>query len=431
MQPTDGADNKPPQNFGHALGTYTAKGIILAQKKRVLLVAFVTVFLDLMGFGIIIPIQPFYAELLGAGPAVVTLLGGSYSLMQFLFAPFWGRLSDRIGRRPIILLGVASSVVGYVIFGFAETLLVLFASRLLTGFGNANIGAAQAIIADVTDESNRAKGMGLIGAAFGLGFIFGPAIGGIAGQYGPTYPAFVAAAFGVINFLLAWFLLPETNTNRNSSTHGHKRLSLDTFREAKKTPFLISTLCLTLLTILAFALMEQIVGLFIERTWVNAGTTTTESMKEAAKLTSVFLVAVGVTATIVQGGLIGRISKRLGDAAVIKISLVFLTISMLTTPYLIAAKSWGLLMLAGAILAGGMGLFNPSSTAYISKLADKDNQGSALGWNQSMASLGRVIGPSIAGTLFSLNMFRPFQISAIIMLVALFMSLRLPSSHRP
>ena len=154
--------------------------------KKILTLVFLTVFLDLVGFGIIIPIQPFYAEKLGASPTVITLLGASFSLMQFLFGSFWGRLSDRIGRRPVMLLSIACSSIGYAIFGAAESLPILFLARMLAGFGSANIGAAQAIIADCTPPESRAKGMGLIGAAFGLGFIFGPAMGGFFGQSTPN-----------------------------------------------------------------------------------------------------------------------------------------------------------------------------------------------------------------------------------------------------
>ena len=203
----------------------------MAENKRVLFIAFFTVFLDLIGFGIIIPIQPFYAEMLGASPTLVTMLGASYSFMQFIFAPFWGRLSDKWGRRPIVLIGITTSIIGYTIFGFAEVLWVLFASRLLTGFGNANIGAAQAIVADVTDENSRAKGMGIIGAAFGLGFIFGPALGGVLGQVSPTAPAFGAAALGVVNLILAYFLLPETNKELKESGH-RPGLSLAALKKA-------------------------------------------------------------------------------------------------------------------------------------------------------------------------------------------------------
>ena len=170
--------------------------------KHVLLIVFFTVFIDLIGFGIIIPIQPFFAEALGASPATVTLLGASYSLMQFLFAPFWGMLSDRYGRRPIILVSLGTGFVGYLLFGLSHSLPALFASRMLAGFGAANIGTAQAMIADSTSHADRAKGMGLIGAAFGLGFIFGPALGGVFGQFGIATPAFVAAGLCAANWIL-------------------------------------------------------------------------------------------------------------------------------------------------------------------------------------------------------------------------------------
>ena len=392
------------------------------KNKRILLVAFVTVFLDLIGFGIIIPIQPFYAQMLGAGPAVITLLGASYSLMQFLFAPFWGRMSDRYGRRPIILFGVVSSVIGYLVFGFAESLLVLFAARMLSGFGNANIAAAQAIIADVTDEANRAKGMGLIGAAFGLGFIFGPALGGIAGQYGPSYPAFVAAGLGVINFFLAFFLLKET---KQADTVTHRRSGLIGLAAiVKQGPQLVCLFFVTLITILAFALMEQIVGLYIEKAWLSPGMSEAASIKQATQLTAYFLVAVGITATIVQGGLIGRISKRLSSRQIIVLSLMIIAIGLALTPVLIAAQSMTLLLLAGVLLAIGMGLFSPASTAFVSSQAQASGQGEALGLNQSMASLGRVIGPSLAGVLFVYQDSLPFYFAAVLTVFALILAVK-------
>ena len=157
-------------------------------------IIFMTVFIDLIGFGIIIPLLPFYAETYGATALTVGLLSTSFSFMQFVFAPFWGRLSDRIGRRPVILIGLFGSFLSYLLFGMAHSLVVLFAARLCAGVAGANIATAQAYIADVTTPENRAKGMGLVGAAFGLGFIFGPAIGGFLSRYGYQAPSFFASA---------------------------------------------------------------------------------------------------------------------------------------------------------------------------------------------------------------------------------------------
>ena len=173
-------------------------------------VAFFTTFLDLLGFGIIIPIQPFYAESFGASPATITLLGASYSLMQFLFSGLIGKISDRIGRRPVLLASVALIILGYIAFAQATSLGALFIARMISGIGGANLGAAQAIIADVTPADQRSRGMGIIGAAFGLGFIFGPALGGWLGQWGPLYPIYLAAGLACLNWLFIFFKLPET-----------------------------------------------------------------------------------------------------------------------------------------------------------------------------------------------------------------------------
>ena len=397
----------------------------MAENKRVLFIAFFTVFLDLIGFGIIIPIQPFYAEMLGASPTLVTMLGASYSFMQFIFAPFWGRLSDKWGRRPIVLIGITTSIIGYTIFGFAEVLWVLFASRLLTGFGNANIGAAQAIVADVTDENSRAKGMGIIGAAFGLGFIFGPALGGVLGQVSPTAPAFGAAAQGVVNLILAYFLLPETNKELKESGH-RPGLSLAALKKASQSENVLNLLIITLSSILAFALMEQIIGLFIEHTWLDSSAAgTMESLKEAAKLTSIFLVAVGVTATIIQGGLIGRLTHHFGEIRLCQFAVAIMAIAMFLTPMMIQSKSWFLLLLNGVLFATGMGLFNPSTTALVSKSVAKEDQGGTLGLNQSMASLGRVLGPALSGPLFEFGKALPFYVGGGILVLGTLLTLRL------
>lgn len=385
---------------------------------KTLFIAFVTIFLDLVGFGIIIPVQPFYAEAFGASPAVVTWLGASYSLMQFLFAPLWGRLSDRIGRRPVLMLGILISAVGYTLFGAAGSLVMLFAARMLAGFGNANIGVAQALVADVTTRENRAKGMGLIGAAFGLGFTFGPAIGGGLSQISPAAPGYGAAVLAIINLGLAFFLLPETRVLRDPedmATHGVERkvpLSFAALRRAASSRNVVLILMSTLIVITGFALMEQIMGLYIERVWLAGQVAGPETVKEAAALTAYFLVAVGVTATIVQGGLIGRLVKRFGELALSRAGVVILVIAMLATPTLIGARSMGFLLLCALLYAVGMGLYNPCMTSLLSKTVTGSEQGGTLGLNQSMASLGRFLGPAVAGLLFQISINIPFYASA-------------------
>ena len=410
----------------------TAVDLEKKKTNRTLFIAFITIFLDLVGFGIIIPVQPFYAEMFGATPTQVTWLGASYSLMQFLFAPLWGRLSDRIGRRPVLMSGVFISIIGYSLFGAAGSLPILFLARMLAGFGNANIGVAQALVADVTDRENRAKGMGIIGAAFGLGFTFGPAIGGLLGQISPAAPGYGAAVLGVFNFILAWRLLPETHTKRVASPHtesaNHSRkvpLSFAALRRAAATRNVLPILVTTLTVITGFALMEQIMGLYIEHVWIGSGTTTAESAKHATALTAGFLVAVGITATIVQGGLIGRLVKKYGELNLCKVGVLILVLAMLATPFFVSSKHIGLLLACAVLYAIGMGLFNPSMTSLLSKNVSEADQGGTLGLNQSMASLGRFLGPAFAGILFERQVNLPFYTSAAMIGVSFFLVLRI------
>jgi DHA1 family tetracycline resistance protein-like MFS transporter len=402
------------------------------KSNRTLFIAFFTIFLDLVGFGIIIPVQPFYAEIFGASPTQVTWLGASYSLMQFLFAPLWGRLSDRIGRRPVLMSGIFISIIGYTLFGAAGSLPMLFIARMLAGFGNANIGVAQALVADVTSRENRAKGMGIIGAAFGLGFTFGPAIGGLLGQISPQAPGYGAALLGVVNLALAWRLLPETlkvkapSETANETSHQRKvPLSFSALRRAAAIKNVLPILITTLTVITGFALMEHIMGLYIERVWLGGQPVTPESAKYATALTAAFLVAVGITATIVQGGLVGRLVKKYGELILCKFGIGVLVVAMLVTPDFVESKSLLLLLLCAVLYAVGMGLFNPSITSLLSKNVSETDQGGTLGLNQSMSSLGRFLGPAVAGVLFERQMNLPFYSSAVLIGLSFFLVLRI------
>ena len=402
-----------------------------ATGRSVLLVVFITVFLDLLGFGLLIPISAFYAESFGARPALITVLGACYSLMQFLFMPFWGRVSDRIGRRPVILISVAVSCVGFLAFGLASSLWMLFAARLLSGFGNANIAAAQAVIADTTTPENRAKGMGLIGAAFGLGFIIGPAIGGTLGQISLNTPAFVSAGLAAVNWVLAWFLLPETRKAGSAAHHTH--LSFAGLREVRGQSNVGRLLTLSLLITGAFALMEQVLGLYFERVWVPAAATPALVLaghKHAAMLTTYAMVAVGVTMTIVQGGLIGPLARRFGEDRLVRAGTVLLVAGLIGVPLAGEIGLFGLEFPVMVLLALGSGMTTPSLTSLLSRSADADHQGSVLGMGQSLSSLGRVLGPMTAGTLFELGIRLPFLIGAALMAVAVWLAWGLHDSGR-
>ncbi|MBS1983621.1 MAG: MFS transporter [Bdellovibrionales bacterium] len=387
------------------------------QNKHILQVVFLTVFLDLVGFGLIIPIQPFLAESFGASPAMVTLLGAAYSGMQFLFAPFWGRLSDKIGRRPVMLTSIAFGAVGYALFGFAHTLPMLFFARMLSGFGNANIGAAQAIIADSTAPENRAKGMGLIGAAFGLGFIFGPALGGFFSQFGFAYPAFVASALGVFNLVLAWIRLPETHAAKGAVSQARRAVvgfSWHDLQRAMLFPHVIHMLAIYFLVTAGFSMMEQVLGLFVERNWISPDAV--DHAKLAARLTTYVLIVVGVTATIVQGGLIGRIVKVTGERTLLRAGPLLHAFSFVGVVMVGAAQWYPGLLLCAVLMAVGSGFTNPSLSSLLSKLVNEEERGTVLGLGQSFGALGRAVGPLFAGLLFEQKASIPFFVAAGLML---------------
>jgi len=390
-----------------------------SSSKRTLGIVFFTVFLDLVGFGIIIPIQPFFAEHLGASAAVVTLLGASFSLMQFIFSPFWGKLSDRVGRRPVMLISILMTAVGYTLFGFAESLEMLFFARMLAGVGSANIGTAQAIIADSTSPETRAKGMGLIGAAFGLGFIFGPAIGGIFSQFSLATPAFVAAGLCALNVVWAYFLLPETHHRGEPVSEGpqHFALSWKAVRHASRHKNVPQLFALCFVWTVGFSLMEQVLGLFIEATWLTGEGRFPSEMhaREAAALTAWVLICVGVTATIIQGGLIGRLVRRFGEQRLLATGTCLVGLCLLAIPFVGMIKIFALLMAVSVVMAVGTGITNPSLSSMLSQAAEKGERGTTLGIGQSLGGLGRVLGPAMAGILFQAYRGLPFWVGAGLM----------------
>lgn len=388
-----------------------------------MLTVFVTIFLDLLGFGLIIPVLPFYAESFGARPAVVTWLGSVYSLMQLVFAPFWGRLSDRVGRRPVMLVSIGASVVGYTLLGFAGSLWMLFLARALSGFGNANIATAQAAIADVTPPEDRAKGMGLVGAAFGLGFIFGPAIGGLLVQWGPSAPALFAAGLAVCNLLLAWFIFPETRQRDNVARV--RQSGLTALRTASAVRGVPSVLVASLILSCGFSMMEQTLALLMEAVWVLGApprglglvSGTAEAHRAGAGLTAGLLVVVGLTAAVVQGGVVGRLTPKVGEPRLIFTGFSILAVGLYLVPVLAATAPYQAMFLVAICLAAGTGLATPSLNSLLSRRSSGDVQGAALSMGQSASALGRVVGPGVSGWLFETWTGLPFVTGATLMLV--------------
>jgi DHA1 family tetracycline resistance protein-like MFS transporter len=367
-----------------------------------LVIIFITVFIDLLGFGIIIPLLPFYAESFGASAFTIGLLGTSFSLMQFLFSPVWGRWSDRIGRKPIILVGLMGSCLSYLGLALSTSLTLLFVARIIGGIAGANIPTAQAYIADVTTPENRAKGMGMVGAAFGLGFIFGPAIGGVLSRFSPETPMWFASALCLANFIAAWFLLPDS---RSVSAVTKNLGRIEAFRHAMTKPTLVLLLALFFLVTLAFSGFEATFALFSE---AKLGFT-------ASTIGFVFTF-IGVILALVQGVLVGKVVKILPERKLIPLAIFAIALGIGLIPFV-----WSVPTLLGAlgVLAVGMGFNNPSLTSMVSRLADPDDQGGILGLASSLSSLGRVVGPAWGGYLYdAYGMTTPYLSAAALMLIA-------------
>jgi DHA1 family tetracycline resistance protein-like MFS transporter len=363
-------------------------------KRSPLVVIFVTVFIDLVGFGIVIPVLPFYAEgtEFNASPRTVGLLFASYSIMQLVFSPIMGRLSDKYGRRPVLFLSIIGTGIGFLMLGFAKTLWMLFAGRILDGITGGNISTAQAYIADVTTKENRAKGMGLIGAAFGLGFIFGPALGGILSRWGIHVPFFFAAALCFANATLLYFTLPETVTPdhpaRQSAASGRSWTNvLGSFKQPK----LGFVLVIYFLFIVAFSIMTSSFSFY---TMFRFG--------YDAQHTGYLFAYVGVIAVIIQGGLIGRLVKRFGELPLVIFGALFFALSLFAVP-LVGPAAGGLaaLLIGGGVFSMGNSLATPSLTSLASKSVGAAEQGTVLGVTQSIASLARAVGPSLAAVLIN------------------------------
>jgi len=397
-----------------------------------LMMIFFTVLIDMIGFGIVIPILPLYAQKFHADPTQIGLLFGSFSFMQLIFAPLLGRLSDKVGRRPVLMLSILGSAIAFFTIGLANTLWMLFLGRMLDGMSGGNISTAQAYIADVTPREKRGAAMGLIGAAFGLGFVIGPAIGGWLGHRSLELPFFVAGAFALLNCLGMYFALPESltaekrnqgNTTQNATNFGEK-LAL-----VQKSG-LVSTLICLLFCTMSFALVTALMTLF-----------TTQRMGWHAVENGNLFAYVGVLGILIQGGLLRRLAPKMGEKPLIIFGAVILCAGMAILPAVIPGMSaFTTIMIGMSCLAIGNSFVTPLLSAVVSQSTDERSQGVVLGISQSIASLGRMLGPALGGVLLSMDAARasipghpygitPFWAAAGLMVVGILASLKLRDKH--
>ncbi len=366
-----------------------------------------TVFVDLIGFGIIIPLLPFFAKSLGADPTTLGMLVAVFSLMQFLFAPILGRLSDRFGRRPVLLVSLIVGVLGHLMFALSNTIMLLFVSRILAGMAGANLSVAQAYIADTTAAKDRARGMGLVGASFGVGFIIGPVIGGVFSQYGLSVPGFVAAIISLFNFLIAFAMLPESLTPEHRLARSKLTPTEKGFLSSLKNPS-ISGLIITFFVVnFAFSNIPVIFPLLgIER------------FNLEAKDMSIVFIYIGIVQVVIQAGLIGKLVRRFGEERLLMAGILIMATSIFLTSFV---NQFLFLIIVSGFTAAGVGLIIPSVPSLVSKKTPESEHGSVLGVVQSAASLGRVLGPLMGGLIYQYGGIQmPFFAASGLMLASFF-----------
>jgi DHA1 family tetracycline resistance protein-like MFS transporter len=380
-------------------------------RKGSLLTIFLVVFIDLVGFGIVIPILPYYASQYGASAWQLGWLMTVYSLMQFLVSPLWGRLSDRIGRRPVLMVSIFGTAVSMVMLGFAPSLLWLFIARTFAGICAANISTAYAYIADVTTDENRAKGMGMIGAAFGLGFIFGPAIGGVLSRYGYSMPMFFGAGLAVINLVFAFFKLEEPPLSAEvRSAHRAKRFDFKSISSVLSDPRTRLAIGLFFLVTFAVTQMEVIFAIYLNSLFgLNA--------QQAGEL----LAVMGIVMVGIQGGAIGKLAKRFGEPRLIVFGCGVCSLALFGFGSF-NVLAW--IVVALCFLALGHGVLHPSLSSLASKGAGADRRGATMGVFQSAGSLARVVGPPCAGFLYDQwSRPAPFFAGSVVLALAFLLTL--------
>lgn len=378
-------------------------------------IIFLIVVIDLLGFGLIIPLLPFYATRFDASPLMVTLLFSIFSICQFVAAPILGLVSDRWGRKPVLVFSQLGSVAGYILLGWASIhhwdnltlgLLTIYLSRVIDGLSGGNISTAQAYIADVTTARDRAKGMGMLGAAFGIGFSVGPAMGGLMASWqGPAAPAFAAAAMSLLAAALCAARLREVR--RQAKVESVAWLHPRQFLPVLRNSLLVQINLVWFIAMTAFVMMDSVIALFLKDLF---------NFHEAG--VGFYFLFVGAIIVVVQGGLVGKFSRLLGESMLCVIGLFCVAAGALVT----AGSAWlpllVILVVGGAIHAFGRSLFQPSISALVSRNSPEDIQGTSLGLHQGVGTLGRVVGPIIAGLVYANHLTLPWVVGAMLLVVA-------------
>jgi DHA1 family tetracycline resistance protein-like MFS transporter len=381
---------------------------------RPLLIIFLTIFVNLVGFGIIIPLLPYYAETFGASPVVVGLLFAVFSLCQLVAAPVLGDLSDRLGRRPILIFSLAGTVVSFVMLALAHSVTMLFAARIVDGLSGGNISTARAYVADITEPKDRARAYGLIGAAFGLGFILGPALSGILSHVSYTAPIWAAAGVTLVATLMAWLWLPET-VHRARAGSGNPLRYLPAL---VRRPVVRRVLAIDFVYWCAFAIFQTTFALFAARRFDF----------DVAR-TGYMFAAFGVLGAVIQGGLIRPVVRRLGDKTTFRIGLAFGAVGLAGAAL---AHSVTMFVLALVPLALGIGFGHPTMASLVSLAAAGDEQGRVQGAASAVESLGRTVGPIWGNSsLQHLGESAPYMSAAVLIVMTLLLSVgfQIEDSH--
>jgi len=373
-------------------------------------VLFSIIIIDLIGFGIVLPVLPYYADEYGANGLVLGVLFTSHAAMQALFAPLWGRLADRIGRRPVMLWTIAGTSVALVVLGLSESLTQLFVGRILTGIFAANISVATAYISDVTEEDERTRWMGMVGASFGVGFLIGPAIGGLLSPYGYGVPMLVAAGMAAVNFVYAAAVLKEPEAHRPAAVEGAVRL------RTLANP-VVRNLCLTyFLFTFAVAQLETVFAYFLKH-----------SFGYDARGFAAILVLMAFVMVAIQGGAIRRLVARYGEKTLLLFGVSLMALSFFAIPW---PGSVGILLVPLVLSAAGRAVSQPSMLGMVSFEATPANRGAVMGSFQASASVARVLGPLAAGALYDQHHPAPFLLAGVLLVLALGTATVLPR-HRP